>query len=55
MNKVQKMSGFAALYQAAAYLWGIVFFLFIVNYPAIVDPAQKLDFILRNQINGFSG
>lgn len=51
MNKLQKMSGFAALYQAAAYLWGIVFFLFIVNYPAIVDPAQKLDFILSNQIN----
>jgi hypothetical protein len=51
MNKVQKLGGFAALYQAAAYLWGIVFFLFIVNYPAIVDPAQKLDFILRNQLN----
>lgn len=51
MNKVQKIGGFAALYQAAAYMWGIVFFLFIVNYPAIVDPAQKLDFILRNQLN----
>jgi hypothetical protein len=51
MNNVQKFSGFAALYQAAVYMWGIVFFLFIVNYPAISDPAQKLDFILRNQLN----
>jgi Domain of unknown function (DUF4386) len=51
MNKIQKIGSIAALYQAAAYIWGIVFFLFIVNYPAIVDPAQKLDFILRNQIN----
>jgi hypothetical protein len=51
MNRLQKWGGFAALYQAAAYLWGIVFFLFLVNYPAIVDPAEKLAFVLDNRIN----
>ena len=51
MNRLQKWGGFAALYQAAAYLWGIVFFLFIVNYPAITDPAEKLAFVLDHRIN----
>lgn len=51
MNRLQKWGGFAALYQAAAYLWGIVFFLFIVNYPAMIDPAEKLAFVLTNRIN----
>jgi hypothetical protein len=51
MNRLQKWGGFAALYQAAAYLWGIVFFLFIVNYPAISDPAEKLAFVVAHRIN----
>ena len=51
MNGLQKWGGFAALYQASAYLWGIVFFLFIVNYPAMSDPAEKLAFVLSHRIN----
>lgn len=51
MNRLQKWGGLAAFYQAAAYLWGIVFFLFIVNYPAMIDPAEKLTFVLTNRIN----
>ena len=41
MNNLQRIGGLAALYLAAAYLMGIVFFLFVLDYPNIVDPAQK--------------
>ncbi len=42
MNNFQKLGGFAALYMATAYLVGIVLFLFVLDYPNIVDPAQKV-------------
>ena len=42
MNNLQKMGGIAALYMAIAYLLGIVLFLFVLDYPNIVDPAQKV-------------
>ena len=42
MNNSQKLGGFAALYMATAYLVGIVLFLFVLDYPNIVDPAQKV-------------
>jgi hypothetical protein len=42
MSNLQKMGGVAALYLAAAYLLGIVLFLFVLDYPKIVDPAQKV-------------
>jgi hypothetical protein len=49
MNKLQKMGRAAALYQAAAYLLGIIFFLFIIDYAGIVDPARKVKLIVDNQ------
>jgi hypothetical protein len=49
MNKLQKMGGIAALYQAAAYLVGIVLFLFVLDYPSIVEPAQKMALLLDKQ------
>jgi hypothetical protein len=51
MNQLQKTGCIAALYQAAAYVWGIVFFLFIVNYSAIVEPAEKLAFVMDNRVS----
>ena len=42
MKNVQKMGGFAALYLAVAYAIGIPLFLVILDYPHIVEPAQKV-------------
>jgi hypothetical protein len=39
---MQKWGGFAALYMAAAYMIGIVLFIFVLDYPHIVDPSQKI-------------
>jgi hypothetical protein len=50
MNNLQKMGGIAALYMAAAYLVGIVLFLFVLDYPAIVDPAQKVALLVEKQM-----
>jgi len=50
MKNLQKMGGFSALYLAAAYLVGIVLFLFILDYPSIVDPAQKVALLIDKQI-----
>ena len=44
MNNLQKMGGFAALYLAVAYLLGIGLFLIVLDYPNIVDPAQRVAF-----------
>jgi hypothetical protein len=49
MNNLQKMGGFASLYLAAAYLVGIVLFLFVLDYPSIVDPAQKVALLVDKQ------
>ncbi|MCB9153067.1 MAG: DUF4386 family protein [Caldilineae bacterium] len=44
------MGGFAALYLAVAYLTGIVLFLFVLNYPSIVEPAQKVALVVDKQM-----
>jgi Domain of unknown function (DUF4386) len=49
-NNLQKMGGFAALYLAVAYLLGIVLFLFVLDYPNIVDPAQKVALLVDKQM-----
>ena len=49
MNNLQKMGGISALYLAAAYLLGIVLFLFVLDYPNIVDPAQKVALLVDKQ------
>jgi len=50
MKNLQKMGGFAALYLAAAYLTGIVLFLFVLDYPSIVEPAQKVALLVDKQM-----
>ena len=42
MKNLQKVGGFAALYLAAAYAIGISLFLVVLDYPHIVEPAQKV-------------
>ena len=49
-NNLQKMGGIAALYMAIAYLVGIVLFLFVLDYPNIVDPAQKVALLVEKQM-----
>ena len=49
-NNFQKMGGIAALYMAVAYLVGIVLFLFVLDYPSIVDPAQKVALLVEKQM-----
>ncbi|TAH51304.1 MAG: DUF4386 family protein [Chloroflexota bacterium] len=44
------MGGFAALYLAAAYLTGIVLFLFVLDYPSITEPAQKVALLVDKQM-----
>lgn len=50
MNNLQKMGGIAALYMATASLVGIVLFLFVLDYPHIVDPAQKVALLVDKQM-----
>jgi len=49
MINFQKIGGVAALYEAVAYLVAIVLFLFVLNYPSIVDPAEKVALLVDNQ------
>ena len=50
MRNLQKLGGIAALYMALAYLMGIVLFLFVLDYPSMVDPAQRVSLLVNNQI-----
>lgn len=50
MKNLQKWGGLAALYEAAAYIFGMVFFLAIVDYGSVVDPAEKMALLVTNQI-----
>ena len=50
MKNLQKMGGFAALYMAMAYLLGIVLFLFVLDYPNIIDPAQRVALLVDKQL-----
>lgn len=47
---LQKTGGIAALYEAAAYVIGIVFFVFVVNYPDVIGPVQKVALLVENQV-----
>lgn len=44
----QKAGGLAALYLAMAYLIAMPFFLLVVNYPSVVDPAAKVALLADN-------
>ena len=49
MKNLEKIGGISAFYLAASYLVGIVIFLFILDYPHIVDPAQKMNVLVNHQ------
>ncbi len=49
MKSLQKMGGLAALYEATAYIVGMVFFILVVDYSAVVDPIQKVALLAENQ------
>jgi hypothetical protein len=46
VKNVQKLGGFAAVYLAAAYAIGIALFLVVLDYPHMVEPAQKVALIV---------
>jgi hypothetical protein len=50
MNNVQKIGGFAALYLAVAYAIGIALFLVVLDYPHIVEPAQKVALLVNQSM-----
>jgi len=50
MNNLQKTGGVVALYLAAAYVIGIVLFLFVLDYANIVEPAQKVALLIDKQM-----
>jgi hypothetical protein len=45
----QRVGGLAALYLAAAYLVAMPFFLVVVKYQGVVDPARKVALLVGNQ------
>lgn len=49
MTSLQKWGGAAALYEALAYIIGIVGFVAVVNISENADPLQKVAAILENQ------
>jgi len=54
MKTLQKFGGFAALYQAAAYLIGMVLFLVVLQSPGITDPAKRVALLIEQQMVIFS-
>jgi hypothetical protein len=46
---MQKMGGIAALYEAAVYVLGMVFFLLVEDYPSVVDPVEKVALLVDDQ------
>ncbi len=50
MKHLQKLGGIAALYQAAAYLVAIVYFLFVIDYSSAVEPGQRVAMLVDNQV-----
>ena len=49
MKNLQKMGGIAALYEAAAYVVGMVGFLLVVDVSGVVDPVKKVALMVDNQ------
>ena len=54
MKTLQKSGGIAALYMAMAYIVAIPYFLVVVNYPAVVDPIEKVILLRDNYTSMFA-
>jgi hypothetical protein len=50
MKSLQKWGGIAALYMATAYVIGIVLFIFVLDYPHIVEPSQKVELLVSKPL-----
>lgn len=48
MKGLQRMGGVAALYEAAAYIVGMIGFLTVVDVSAVADPVQKVALMADN-------
>ena len=46
----KKIAGLSAIYLAIANLLGIIIFLFVLDYPSVVNPSQKISILLNNQM-----
>lgn len=49
MTQLQKWGGVAALYEALAYIIGMVGFILVVNISGIADPVEKVAAIVQHQ------
>lgn len=54
MSKLQKVGGLAALYEAAAYVVGMAFFMLVVDYSSVVNPLEKVSLLVEHQIGLFT-
>jgi hypothetical protein len=48
MKSLQKIGGIAALYEAAAYIVGMIGFLAVVDVSSVADPVQKVALMADN-------
>jgi len=48
MKTLQKIGGIAALYEAAAYIVGMIGFLAVVNVSSVADPVQQVALMADN-------
>ncbi len=48
MKSLQKMGGIAALYEAAAYIVGMIGFLTVVDVSSVADPVKKVALMADN-------
>ena len=49
MKNLQKMGGIAALYEAAAYIVGMIVFIFMIDLSSAVTPVEKVELLVDNQ------
>lgn len=49
MNNLQKWGGVAALFEGAAYIGGMLYFILIADYSTITGPIEKVAYFIDNQ------
>ena len=49
-STLQKLGGFAALFEALAYVIGMVFFMLLIDSTA-TNPTEKVSMLAKNQVN----
>lgn len=50
MKDLQKLGGMAALFEAAAYIVGMVGFLLVVDVSSVTDPVEQVALMADNQV-----